>query len=98
MSFCTAPTRVPRSAVVSLAEMAFSTSWVPWFALALLTIGTMFWAAKLDFGSVRMTKSLALIEGSVVKRSAASMRPFLSAVTVTGPPVSVVMNLLNVTP
>ena len=35
-------------------------------------IGTMFWAAIMCFSSVRTTKPLALIDGSVVKRSAAS--------------------------
>ncbi len=42
-------------------------------ALSLLTSGTMFCAGKSFFGSVRTTKLLALIEGSVVNRSAASI-------------------------
>src|SRR5206468_10043085 len=44
------------------------------------------------------TKLLALIAGSVVKRSAASTCPFFSDVTVTGPPVSSTLNDWKLTP
>ena len=70
----------------------------PSVALALLISGTTFCAAKLLFGSSRMTKSFAAIDGSVVNRSAASTWPFFSAFTVTGPPTSVTVYLPKVTP
>jgi hypothetical protein len=98
LSFVTSPISEPTPSVVSLAWTPFSTVLTPSVPFSLLMIGTMFWAAKLDLGSSRMTKSLLSIAGSVVNRSAASIWPRLRAFTVTGPPTSVTVYLPNSTP
>ena len=72
LSLATWPIRSRSPSVVIFAEIPLRISSTAGVVLRLLTIGTMFCAAKLLFGSSRATNPLASMAGSVVNRSTAS--------------------------
>ncbi len=98
LSVMTLATSVVRVGVSSLADTAFSADEIVGVTFDLVISGRTFCAANSFFGSSSATKLSAVIDGSVVKMSPASIWPFFSALIVSGPPASSGLNVPNVTP
>src|SRR5262249_11754218 len=87
-----------RVGVSSLADTAFSLLRAVSVTADLYTSGVTFCELNRFFGSIRVTKPLTAMAGSVVNRLATWMSPFCRELTVTGPAVSRERNSLNSSP
>ncbi|SKT86760.1 Uncharacterised protein [Mycobacteroides abscessus subsp. abscessus] len=84
----TAALRPVRSAVVSRAESASSTFFNFSDFFCALTNGTRLPAGNVNLGSSKTTRSCSAMAGEVLKMLAVVMVPSTSALTVAGPPPS----------